>query len=359
MPRPGVDHEGVLGCVQMRERGGRLSTGNDVRAISLEQTDSRNSGDYVLRTGRACRIMSHGGGKVARTLLCIVPHPDDAEFSAGGFLARMSAEGVRVLLAVATDGSKGSFEPVEAVQPKHGEAPRPNLAQIRHAETCNAARVLGAEEPIFLGYEDFMLDTLPLGELREKIVYLIRKYKPDILVSQDPSGPLDPHPDHRALAWAALEAAHFSQLPRLYPEHLAASLEPWFVVEKYFYNPDPARINCIIDIADTFERKIAALTEHRSQIDFLVEDIVMQLRLAGIDPAAVAGTGSTHSSFEQKCTLVAAALRRQAEETAKPAGLALAEAFCYERFHPMVEAIAGVWKQAESPEKSIKHCNMQ
>jgi Uncharacterized proteins, LmbE homologs len=189
MPRPGGDHEGVLGCVQMRERGGRLSTGNDVRAISLEQTDSRNSGDYVLRTGRACRIMSHGGGKVARTLLCIVPHPDDAEFSAGGFLARMSAEGVRVLLAVATDGSKGSFEPVEAVQPKHGEAPRPNLAQIRHAETCNAARVLGAEEPIFLGYEDFMLDTLPLGELREKIVYLIRKYKPDILVSQDPTWP--------------------------------------------------------------------------------------------------------------------------------------------------------------------------
>ena len=44
------------------------------------------------------------------TVLCLVPHPDDAEFYAGGTIAKMVAEGARVLIAVTTDGIKGSFE---------------------------------------------------------------------------------------------------------------------------------------------------------------------------------------------------------------------------------------------------------
>ncbi len=275
---------------------------------------------------------------MARTLLCIVPHPDDAEFAAGGFLARMSDEGVRVLLAVATDGSRGTFDTSAG-----------DLADIRHAEMCRAAQVLGADAPISLGFEDFSLDLLSPGMLRERIAYLIRRYRPDILVSQDPFGYADPHPDHRALAMAVLEAASFSHLPRLYPEHIAAGMEPWFVVEKYYYNPSPARANRVIDISSTFSRKIAALLEHRSQIEFLVDDILLQLRRAGLDATAVAGIEQASLSFEMKCGIIEAALRHQAEEIARHADRAafsgsdvssapiLAEAFHYERFHPIVE----------------------
>ena len=76
---------------------------------------------------------------MAKKVIVFAPHPDDAEFYAGGTLTRMIAEGDKVVIVVATDGSKGSFEHA-------GDA----LAALRRSEALQAAKVLGAEPPIML-----------------------------------------------------------------------------------------------------------------------------------------------------------------------------------------------------------------
>ncbi len=262
---------------------------------------------------------------MSKTVLILTPHPDDAEVFAGGTIARMTAEGHRVIIVIASSGNKGSFE-----------YDADTLAAIRREEATRAAAALGAEPPVFLEHPDLELDLLPPGVLREQFVRLIRQYKPDIVIAEDPLYLAEVHPDHRAVARAASDAVNFAHLPLFHPEHLDEGLEPHFVVEKYFYTPDPAGANKIVDITDTMERKIAAMAEHRSQVRFLVEEVVRQARLAGLDLQAVLGP-----MVEDPAAAMAWALRSEAAQIGQKAGFAYGEAFRYVRFHPVVETLLG------------------
>ena len=257
-----------------------------------------------------------------KTVLVLAPHPDDAEFFAGGTLARFAREGARVVLVVASDGRRGSFQ----------EEPE-TLAARRAEEARRAAAVLGAEPPILLGHPDLELDLLPAGLLRQQFVRAIREFRPDVVFAPDPLAP-DPHPDHRAVAHASSDAIHFAGLPLLYPEQVAAGLEPHFVVEKYFYGENLPAANHVVDIGATMELKIAAMAEHRSQVEFLVEDVLRQARLAGLDMGTLLGTGPA-----DPLALLAWALKIQAAEIGRRSGLAFGEAFRYARFHPLVESL--------------------
>lgn len=256
------------------------------------------------------------------TVLALVPHPDDAEFYAGGTLAKMIADGARVVIAVATDGRCGSFELASD-----------SLIALRAAEMRRAAQVLGAEPPILLGHPDMGLDALAAGVLREQFVRLIRELKPRVVVTEDPFAPFDPHPDHRAVAWAAMEAIEYARLPLVYPQHLACSLAPHFVVEKYFYGNTPVFANKLVDISDTIEQKVAALLAHASQVRFIVGWILEQARMAGLDVAAQFGDAANDLS-----ALLAWGVRTQAAEVGQRFGVAYAEAFRYVRFDPLIEA---------------------
>jgi len=258
-----------------------------------------------------------------KTVMALVPHPDDAEFSAGGTLAQMAGEGARVIIVVATDGGAGSL---------HGD--QAAVVARRAEEARQAAAVLGAEPPVLLGHPDSGLDLLPPGVLREQFVRLIRTYRPEIVISQDPWMRYEVHPDHRAVAWAASDAVHFSQLPLYYPEHRQEGLEPHFVVEKYFYTGDLGSANKIVDIGTTIDKKVAAIAAHASQVEFLVADITLQAQLAGVDLQSQMG--------EMGLDPVAAigwAVRQQAAEAGRRGGVALGEAFRCTRFHPFVESL--------------------
>jgi LmbE family N-acetylglucosaminyl deacetylase len=257
----------------------------------------------------------------SKTVLCLVPHPDDAEYYAGGLIAKLVLEGCKVCIAVTTDGIKGSFELAGK-----------ELSDARHAEMIASAKVLGAEEPIFLGYTDFEVDLLAPGVLRERFIYLIRKYTPDIVITEDPFWLGETHPDHRAVALAAMEAINYARLPRIYPQHLQQGLQPHIVTEKYYYSEDPEKFNKIVDITATFDKKVESLAAHKSQIEFLVQGVLDEAKLAGLD---------VHSVFSEmaddKLALFRMGMQMQAAEIGAKAGVELAEGFRYERFNPLVE----------------------
>jgi len=258
-----------------------------------------------------------------KMILALVPHPDDAEFYAGGTIARMIAEGARAVIVIATDGRRGSFQ--------HDSE---SLIRLRREEAKQAAAVLGAEPPLMLGHADMELDALPLGFLREQFVRLIRRYKPDLIIAEDPFAPDEVHPDHRAVAWAASDAISYASLPLVHPEHLAEGLQPHFIPEKYFYAENPSGTNKIVDITNTMEKKLSALAEHKTQISFLVEDVLRQARLAGLDLDALLG-----ESLDTPMTAVAWALKAQASKVGGQIGVQYGEAFRYVRFHPFIESL--------------------
>ncbi len=261
--------------------------------------------------------------KINKMALVLAPHPDDAEFYAGGTLAKWITEGTKVVILIATDGGKGSYH--EDVQ---------TLIRLRSEEAKRAAAALGAEPPIMLGYPDMGLDQLPPGVLREQFIRAIRQYKPDILVAEDPFAPYEVHPDHRAVAWAASDAAYSSYLPLVHPEQ---GLEPHFVVEKYFYSDHAESWNKIVDTSETMAKKMAGLAEHKSQVVFLVEDVMIQARIAGLDVQNLAGEAGS-----DPLTALTWFMEAQAAQVGSKIGARFGEGFRYERFHPIVENFLGM-----------------
>jgi LmbE family N-acetylglucosaminyl deacetylase len=252
---------------------------------------------------------------MAKTILAIVPHPDDAEFYAGGTLAQFAKAGNRVIIVTTTDGAKGSFE-LTAQQ----------LIETRRAEALNAGKRLGAEKVIFLGYTDLELDRIEPYELRERYVRLIREYKPDILMTEDYMYTAETHPDHRIVARLACEAVTFANLPLLYPEHLKEGMELHFTPEKYYYTEDLAVANHIVDISETFD--------HKSQMIFLVEDILRQAQVAGLDLKATVG-----EALDDPNSAMWLAMQMKAVEVGAKVGYELGEAFRKTRFHPLIEGL--------------------
>jgi LmbE family N-acetylglucosaminyl deacetylase len=260
---------------------------------------------------------------MSKTVLVLSPHPDDAEYFAGGTLAKLAREGARVVMVVVTDGRSGSFG-----------VDSETLRELRAAEARQGAAALGAEPPVFLGYADYTLDTLPAGRLREQFIRLIRQYRPDVVVVEDAMALGEVHPDHRAVAWAASDALASSALPLIHPEHLAEGLQPHFVVEKYFYMEGGLGANMVVDISETLQQKLAALAEHKTQMQFMVEDVLKQAAAADLDVRAIVGVPS-----DDPAALVAWALQTQAAEVGRRFNVAYGEAFRYARFHPVVEML--------------------
>jgi LmbE family N-acetylglucosaminyl deacetylase len=118
----------------------------------------------------------------------------------------------------------------------------------------------------------------------------------------------------------------------MHPEHLEQGLQPHFVVEKYFYSEHLPSTNRVVDISATVDVKLKALAEHKSQVTFLVEGVVRQARLAGLDVEAILGSmaGEPMAAMEW-------ALRSQAAAVGASTGVAYGEAFRYVRFDPLVE----------------------
>lgn len=146
-------------------------------------------------------------------LLCVLAHPDDESLGTGGILAKYAQEGVITHVLTATRGQVGWFGPPE-------ENPGPEaLGEIREKELYAAAEVLGLKSLTLLDFMDGQLDQAPSILVIGQIAALIRRIKPDVVVTFDPYGSYG-HPDHIAISQyttsAIMVAAAEHRVSKLY-----------------------------------------------------------------------------------------------------------------------------------------------
>ena len=187
--------------------------------------------------------------------LGIFAHPDDAEFLCGGTVAKLCAGGWEVRYVIATSGDKGTKDP---------ELTPSRLAEIREAEQTAAGSALGVCECIYLRYPDGFLE--PDAELRGRLVRLIRRYRPDTVITWDGFRRGFNHRDHRAVGIAAYDALFPAvRDPLYYPDDVVDGLNFHKVGEILLAGTD--RPDYLVDISDHMETKARAIYCHTSQIE--------------------------------------------------------------------------------------------
>lgn len=192
-------------------------------------------------------------------VLVVAAHPDDIEFGAAGTIARWVGEGASARYLIVTRGDKGSDDP---------DADVAALASLREDEQRAAAAVIGVEGVEFLDEPDGQVE--PSLQLRERITRAIRSYRPEIVMTHDPTvlfvnNEWVNHPDHRAVGQTTVDAVFpTARDPLNFREHLDLGLAPWKVAELYLWSTNEA--NQLVDIAGTLDAKIEALGRHASQL---------------------------------------------------------------------------------------------
>lgn len=196
-----------------------------------------------------------------QNILVILAHPDDPEFFCGATLARWARAGHHITYQLLTCGDKGFNDSTPA------DMTPDSLCVIRHEEQIAAARVIGAEAVYFMDCLDGYL--IPDLNLRRDIVRVIRKFKPDILVTCDPQTLFAAyglnHPDHRAAGQAVLDAV-FPAAGSLvfFPELLREGHLPH--MPKEVWCSLTMQPNVILDVTETWQVKLEALLHHKTQI---------------------------------------------------------------------------------------------
>jgi LmbE family N-acetylglucosaminyl deacetylase len=195
-------------------------------------------------------------------VLVAVAHPDDAEFWAGGTIARWTDADVEVTYCILTNGDAGGFD---------SSLPRDELPHIRQAEQKEAAAVLGVHDVRFLGLAEGELRR-DSRDLRVKMVRMIRQVRPQVVVTWSPEWNWQRfrscHPDHLAAGAIVLtaiypDAGNQFALPQLRDDE---GLEPWTVREAWLLNSPQREVNHYVDITETFDRKVTAVRAHASQV---------------------------------------------------------------------------------------------
>jgi LmbE family N-acetylglucosaminyl deacetylase len=211
-------------------------------------------------------------------VVAVYAHPDDADVSCGGTLARWADVGTAVHVVVCTHGDKGTSDP--DVDPAA-------LARVRADEMASAAQQLGVSQYHHLGYPDGEL--VDDAALRGALVAIVRRVRPHTVLCPDPTAVLFGeeyynHRDHRVLGFAALDAlAPAAALPHYFPDAgpahqvdtvlMSGTLEPtvW------------------VDVSDVLEQKVAAVACHRSQFGEDREWALQAVRVRAEDEGRLAG----------------------------------------------------------------------
>lgn len=160
---------------------------------------------------------------VTGSVLMIGAHPDDENTA----LLAMFARGLKLRTGYLslTRGEGGQ----NVIGPEQGRL----LGQIRTEELLAARRIDGAEQffsrAVDFGFSKTAEETLTKWDRKAvlgDIVYVIRKFRPDVIVLRFSGTPRDGHGQHQASAILGTEAFSLSADPSAYPEQLK-EVQPW------------------------------------------------------------------------------------------------------------------------------------
>jgi LmbE family N-acetylglucosaminyl deacetylase len=231
------------------------------------------------------------------TLMAVHAHPDDESSSTGGVLARYSGEGITTVLVTCTNGEYGDGP--DHVKPGEVGHDPDQVAKTRLSELDEACRDLGVTYLETLGYHDSGMPdwdykdeegvfcNVPVDESVGRLVALVERYRPDVMVTYHDLGGYN-HPDHRQAHRIAVAAFRRTGIPsklyfiarrrrdfeQLQERMRAAGIE---VPAPPSRPPDPemlrrmeeveAQITTTVDITAVATRKRDALAAHASQLD--------------------------------------------------------------------------------------------
>jgi LmbE family N-acetylglucosaminyl deacetylase len=185
--------------------------------------------------------------------MAIMAHPDDADFTCAGTIAKWIDQGWEITYAMCTSGDKGTNDPSITAE---------EIATTREAEARAAARELGVATCLFLRHRDGELEVTMA--FRRELAQLLRQHRPNVVFTHDPWLHYQIHPDHRAVGFTTLDAIASARDRLYFPEQLVDGIEPQRVKQVYLWVPEQP--NHWEDITNTFSRKIAALSRHTSQV---------------------------------------------------------------------------------------------
>ncbi|HEV3221273.1 MAG TPA: PIG-L family deacetylase [Puia sp.] len=177
-------------------------------------------------------------------------HPDDCDEKSSGTAALFARMGYAVKFVSVTNGDAG-----------HQTLKGKELAKRRYAETQESAKRLGITYDVLDNHDGLLMPTL---EVRLEIIKEIREWNADLVFAPRPN---DYHPDHRYTGVLVQDAAYMVAVPNIEPETPALKKNPVFIYyEDHFQRPNPFRPDIVVDITSTYDKKIAALDAHESQM---------------------------------------------------------------------------------------------
>ncbi len=159
--------------------------------------------------------------------MTIFAHPDDETFGCSGVMARTIEQGGAVAVVCATRGEAGEIADPTLATPA-------TLPMVRERELRAAMAAVGVTDVNFLDYHDGQLPQAPRSEAIGRIVALIRRFQPDIIVTFNSNG-IYGHPDHMVIHMLAQDAIRAAADPAAYPGMGGA---PW-QTRKVYYNTAP------------------------------------------------------------------------------------------------------------------------
>lgn len=184
--------------------------------------------------------------------LAIGAHPDDIEFGCGATLAKWAADGCEIFHLICTDGSKGSWDPT---------ADQAQLVARRQDEQRAAAKALGGNaDVVFLGWPDGELESGIRQRLQ--VAAWIRRLQPNVVLAHDPWKRYRLHPDHRNAGFLATDGIVAARDPHFFPELNLAPRRPDTLL---LFESD--EVDHVEAVEAHFDTKIAALLEHKSQLE--------------------------------------------------------------------------------------------
>jgi mycothiol S-conjugate amidase len=191
-----------------------------------------------VSTGAGSPAVPAGAGD-GRRLLTVHAHPDDEASKGSALVARYVAEGARATLVCCTGGELGEIVNKAMDRPEVLE----NLAAVRRDELARSTEVIGYQCVELLGYRDSGMPDMegnadpsnfanaPLEEAVARLVWIIRRDRPHVVITYGDEQGGYPHPDHLRVHEISVHAYDRAADPSWEPD-----LGPAWRTSKLYYS---------------------------------------------------------------------------------------------------------------------------